>query len=311
MRQADATPLLSDSPFEDVAPHWSVEIEGHRWITHGRERLLTGGIHRGRNPELRRYPMSDVPGLFRTFVQLEPTEEAYLGFANRYGLLGLPHVQVQSRHPVVGERFTGVFGWRVTHLHMLAAVRLWDAIQDGDVRELLHSTPQGNCTAWVFRLDERGTFQSGPTGLHERHPFAAARRFIQSWINDALGQSRPDCKPEMHIGVRVLWHPDRRQYVPRVFPLTLFGLMWWQFARMFTGETRFGECHVCHRPIEYGPDGSFSTRMYCSSACKQKHHRKQVKEAKNLRAKKWSIPRIAKKLQTTPEAIQNWLTKKK
>src|SRR5262245_51276363 len=88
MRRADHHHRLSDSLIEDVAPRWEVEVVGYRWVGGRRERALTG-VSDAARPELRHYPLSDVPGLFRTFAALEPTEDALVGFANEYGLLGL------------------------------------------------------------------------------------------------------------------------------------------------------------------------------------------------------------------------------
>jgi hypothetical protein len=53
------------------------------------------------------------------------------------------------------------------------------------------------------------------------------------------------------------------------------------------------------------------TREFCSPACKQKDHRTRVKKAKELSAKKLSVAKIAKQLDTEPEVIERWLTKKK
>jgi endogenous inhibitor of DNA gyrase (YacG/DUF329 family) len=289
---------LSTSIFEDVAPRWAVEVEGHHLVGKGRDRVITG-VSTAERPELRCYPLVDVPGLFRTFAILEPTDESFLRFADQFGLLGLDHVPVEGGHKnAVGERLVD---WRGAHRQLTAAVRLWDALQDGDVSELLHSTHQGERVRWLFRLDPQESLVA-VMELHESHPPAAARRFLQSWINDSL---------ESHVGVRVLWHPARRKYVPRVLPLTLFGHLWWQLARALTGEVAFVECKTCHKPIEHGPDGFMATREFCSPACKQKDHRRRVKQAKELKSKGWTVSRIARKLQTEPDAIRNWLTKKK
>lgn len=289
------------SPFDDVKLGWAVEVAGHRWVDDCRcidqkpDRVITG-ISDEEKPELRIYPMSEVPGLFRTFAKLEPSEAVFVKFADKYGTLGLDHVPVQGGHKnAVGERW---WDWFVAQREFASAVRLWDAIQDGDVSEFLHGTRrQEGWTAWEFRLDDQESL-TVPMNLHESHPHDAARRFIQSWINEGLAE---------RVVSRVLWHPDRRKYVAGVVPIKLIGFMWWQFARMFTGETRFTECLACQKPIEHGPDGSFITRRFCNDACRQRHHRERVKQAKELKAKDWSLKEIAKELGTDTKTIKNWL----
>jgi hypothetical protein len=147
--------------------------------------------------------------------------------------------------------------------------------------------------------------------LPEDHPLTAAKRFLQRCINKKLPRHNTGLSQAAHVIYQTLRDPEGEQYTLRGVPTKLIGFMWLQFARMFTGETRFGECAVCHKSIEYGPDASFRTRVFCSDACKQKQHRQRVNEAKELRAQKWSVKRIAMHFDTTTDTIKKWLNKKK
>jgi transposase len=59
------------------------------------------------------------------------------------------------------------------------------------------------------------------------------------------------------------------------------------------------------------PETNRSDRRFCTRKCKQKDHRKDVKAAKEMRARGKSIAEIAQHFQRTHKIIKNWLVKKK
>jgi endogenous inhibitor of DNA gyrase (YacG/DUF329 family) len=313
-KERGAAKLLADSIIDDFVAKWVVADGGHRWVTVGKNRVLTDDASYGSKGTVY-YPLN-TGGLFKLFEVVEPTEAGFLAFANQYGLLGVDAVGVgrASEKPfVTGEPWST---WVNVHRRIRQAVRLWDAIQAGDLSRWVHSAGAmgDGTTKWALYDPElrdhkkplRGVI--GSRSLTERVPCDVAKRFLQGWINGGL---------RGHVYVRVLWHEDRARregsepYVVRIVPQTLLGCMWWQFARAFTGKVHYGACKVCGKPLERGPDGFMVTREFCSRACKQKDHRTRVKQAKELKAEGWSASRIARKLDTTTEAIKNWLTKAK
>ncbi len=54
-----------------------------------------------------------------------------------------------------------------------------------------------------------------------------------------------------------------------------------------------------------------SAARFCNQACKQGDHRRKVREAKMLQSAGMNAAQIAKNMNITLKAIENWLSKKK
>jgi hypothetical protein len=113
---------------------WTVAATGYQWADatspfHDKKessRWLIDPTPAGVQGEWRRYAPLRHRGLHRRFAKLAPTEEAILGFANKYGLLDGGELPLK----VTGS--SGVFGgeqldlWVEEIKHMALLVRLWD-----------------------------------------------------------------------------------------------------------------------------------------------------------------------------------------
>jgi hypothetical protein len=295
-----------DSVFDDRGMVWQVAVGEHRWANAAGHRVLTDDPA----TEARSYYPAKEPGLFIRFAELERGEAGFAAFANEFGRLGVERVElgagVTQLLGATGEPWSA---WDRAHTRMKRAVRLWRALEDGEVsaellrpagkpRDLRGTAP----TKWLL-FDPGHDRPVVTESLAERNPIRAAGRFVQRWVNDGLKDGAV---------VRVLWHPDHEQYVFRVRPSTLLGAMWWQLGRALAGEVRLRECRVCRKPIGHGPETPFiASREFCSQACKQKDHRARVRRAKDLKAEGRTVRQIAARLGTTPDVITNWLTKSK
>jgi hypothetical protein len=183
------------------------------------------------------------------------------------------------------------------------AIELWEGIQLSDVSGRIHSSaPNDGERLWIqHRPGDQSNIVKREVNK-ENEPLVVAKRLLQKLINEGL-------KGQVVAGA--FWHLDRKEYVFRVRPESLLGCMWWQLARSLTGEVVFGECRVCHIPLERGPDAFMSTRLFCSNKCRQKDQRNKVKSAKQLKADGRTVAQIAKHFDTTTSTITNWLNKLK
>jgi len=253
------------------------------------------------------------PGLFIEFARLDPTEEAFVGFANRFGLLAIPDYFEPDRNlfPVGSEPWVA---WVDAHRKIGRASALWDSIskdRPGDwVRPTVQRFHKRNRSDWTLTVPS-GFAGAGETetrrfdiGLQSEalSPVIVAQAFLQSWVNAGNdGQAR----------VVAVWDEERKSHVSRVIPRTLLGSMWWQILRAFTGETAYAKCAVCNSFLPLGSDGFRRDKTFCGNTCTQRDHRRKVKAAKSMAANGESVELIAKHFDATPAVIQNWLTKKK
>jgi hypothetical protein len=134
----------------------------------------------------------------------------------------------------------------------------------------------------------------------------AAWRFL---ILESNMRLEDNCAPCLYPRSR---RPE--SYVIRLAPRSLLGAIWWQFARVVTGESRYQPCRVCNRLIEISTGGKprfRADREFCSGTCKVRDHRRKVRDAKKMKAKGRTVRQIAKHFETSMAVITNWLTKKK
>ena len=139
---------------------WSHAVDGYEWVSaipafepdSETSRFITEPSRPGQRRDIEEYPVLHTEtGLFRNFVETEPTEEGILKFANRYGLLGgvkerpgekptsirkhiLPHGENVMTE---GESFAD---WADSIHAMRNAVTLWALIKDENhekLRELI------------------------------------------------------------------------------------------------------------------------------------------------------------------------------
>jgi hypothetical protein len=116
-----------------------------------------------------------------------------------------------------------------------------------------------------------------------------------------------------HVSPVLLLNPERNKSVIRILPKNLLGAMWLQFARAGAGEVHHHGCKVCGKYITISTDqgGSRADRVFCSAACRQRDHRRKVREARAMKAAGKTVRQIADHFDTEPATIEKWLTKEK
>jgi hypothetical protein len=306
-------PLFADEQFRWLVSLAGYRIERVRYSTQLRGPQLEGAvlgdmIPAGAETATEFAPMQE-PALFEQFASIPPSVgDGAVAFANRYGLLGCRSVTHLPPGKKTGPTFSELLDdWEREAAEMRRALDLWHWIEADDRRALKS----------VIRFDHNhiGYYQLSPTHLrHSALPNSlpiypgdvamAGRFFVQRWANEKLKDHAAAFLVRLHATQEIVF---------RIRPKNLLGCIWLQFARVIAGELRYMICKVCQRrlPISSEESGVRADREFCSAACRQKDHRRKVREAKSLKEQGRSIAQIAKHFGSTRETICNWLTKEK
>jgi hypothetical protein len=270
-------------------PHDAKDLAEKRFL---RWRSVDNRVHRAN-------PLAANPTLFRVFAQLEPTEEAFLAFANEFGWLGVA-LLLQGEVTAEGQRVVTfnsraegepLWRWRSEHQNMAAVNLVLTAIQDENVQELRN----------LFVIEDDGVrYESGVSfewicstrmqlkewlwewGNQARTEEERIIRFASGWaqrqINEAMaerGASRRSL-----TSVRVLFNHESRSMRLHVTPDTLLGAMWLQCARVLSENPKFRTCENCGKWFELSPDLRRRHAIYCSPRCKVAAYRKRNPKGK-------------------------------
>jgi hypothetical protein len=234
-------------------------------------------------------------GLFREFVELQPSEPQILGFANKFGLL-----TEGSNLPVDTE-----FGRTLVHAETLQlwqdeiralslAVSLWDAVGAGGGRL------SSELKAALVRRELPLTVQRA---LHvtDDDPTMTALSAIQRQTDAHLRQ---------HVDSRLLFRENQPRLQLRLQPLNLLGALWLQFALAVDLLKRFVKCAECGAPFEVSRGlrtGKRPDAKFCSARCRVGHYRGRIEQAQRLRSSGLSPKQIASKLNARVSVINGWL----
>lgn len=228
----------------------------------------------------------EATGLFRDFATLDPTDDAILGFANRYGMLtnGRLHISCDDSGDDDDDAdFPGepLSLWIEEIARMNFLLRFWQLVQISDKRGL------EQYIRWTdvfghrgFRFDDRfGAFTTrdilGAPWLErvvrQRDLLFAARFMLDSLVTEQLGG---------RIGA-VLIRDSLERASLRFGPQDLRTALWLQFARAIEGGKEYQQCEHCRMWYEIGSrEGARSDKKFCSPACRARHWRELKTPAK-------------------------------
>ena len=275
--------LLSDP----IQFSWGVPRRGYEWVmgaplkpSHAGEvyRYLSESGKRSRPSEWRLYqPLETHSGLFRDFAMLEPTEDAVLRFASKFGRLGDPidefMVRVGSETVEVGER---LWDWGTEISAVRRIFELWEAARErkvGWLKKFIRWEGQRLvyfCTQEGYRLGDPidrahgfwsiASAETRPHVLKEFRPgdvVQPALVHVQRIVNEAL---------DGHVSARLLRVNDqiRMCHVPK----SLRSALWLQFGQAVAGNKNYRQCARCPRWFEIGPRAGRRDKMYCGVSCR-------------------------------------------
>lgn len=216
-------------------------------------------------------PLKAPQPLVRKFTALEAgntddedvQKESILGFANEYGLLGEQVCLLTSDgYPVSCDTLS----FWINQIHAVQRVlRLWDLLcleiwhKEGGASAPYRPTDEPKELRQLFVIgDDYVTYKwQGQMGDRkgllvigsEKHP-----ELLEQWQKKhdlvvaarvALAMLLDENLSEFTRG-KVLFDTSRTEdLILRVVPNSLIGAVWWELARLVTGELRFKQCEVC------------------------------------------------------------------
>lgn len=303
---------------------WIVPTHGFRWVRAKDEHTGVEEDYLATSePEdiatYRAYlPLHMFTGLFRTFADTPPTKEGILHFANKYGhLCEMQYVvPVDYKGRQARAAAEPLSFWQQQIWDMRLAVELWDAVQARDVAAL------GRRLTWTEGPGGTGilydTHLTGDSGEPRYTEWIAApnihperlKRFargdlvmpalyrLQRVVNEHLrGQLSPVLGWDEH-GSNLGLH---------VFPQSLIGALWLQFARAITGRKAYRRCEECGTWFEVSPEAARTNRIYCSNACRTKAYRRRKVQAQQMYAAGKAVREIAEALGSDEATVAGWI----
>jgi hypothetical protein len=237
------------------------------------------------------------PTLYRTFASLEPTEEAFLAFANEYGSLGVDVVLEAAFKPTTSEegkpikqfffadpRNNGepLWRWREAHSEITSIANVLTAIERNDIAvlgqlftttkdnrifygdgtrwQVVCSPHEGDSRSWLWKWAMEGETEA-------EQLLRVARGWSQGRINAAMSNV-DERRRQSLTSARVLLSPERGSFRLHVVPDTLLAAMWLQCARVLTENVTNRTCEHCKKWFEVSPDSRRTNSKYCSDRCK-------------------------------------------
>jgi hypothetical protein len=294
---------------------WRVPKAGFKWITalepsrhEAPQRFLVENWTPPLKPyESRTYdPIKSYSGLFRNFAELEPTEESFLQFANKYGALGIsighmldvdwsemgivPAVCTEGGEPVPES---GSFGesyadWFHSALFMRALVFLWQAADNADLPALTKHLDCSDENAVCFTIAY--SYRSAPfifwadasdrtrRAVRERNYVEVAHDIVRTQIS-------------RHVEAKVVLRQTESATGIFIEASNLLSALWLQFAFAVAGQHVYRTCEHCGNYFQIGPNGEMrSDAVFCSNACRQAKYRKKVVTKKLRKGKQAKKP---------------------
>ena len=228
-------------------------------------------------------PLREEPSLFKNFASLNPTENEFLAFANKYGWLGrgtATHGNVKSNE--------SIDLWEFHHFKLRRAVALWEMSRRGDFKglkkflEWYPGNENGFPAGWHYDDQPYGTGRIPDLpGIPYREDdvFTPAVVRLQSMVNEKLEEN--SCPGIVHSS-------EGGRPSLQIIPKNLLGAMWLQLAAAMAGSKEYRACADCGKWFEISRDGRAGRggtmrKLYCNSACKLRDFRR--KKAEKITAK--------------------------
>ena len=184
--------------------------------------------------------------------------------------------------------------WKREIQTIKSAVTLWDAINDGNKKELVRFRSQFDLLQLPLAVRRR-------LHLDKADPLMAVLGAIQ---RDA------DARLREHVAARLVFSGDNPRLRVCLMPQNLLGALWLQFATSVDVLKSFLKCAQCGAPFEISRaprTGKRTDARFCSARCRVKHYRGRIERARRLRAAGRSEVEIARELKTQLSTVRGWL----
>jgi hypothetical protein len=258
--------------------------------------------------------------LYRTFADTDPSKDAILSFANRYGMM---QCDVRALLQQQGRQCAGIAEALELWLHWLLiiheSVRIWDLGIKENRRELTKSfehradgfyylMPRHTASRFGTRLSTEvetpvstqiclGLFEApiAEVGLVDAALIWALRNVssLMGWVN-VQRVPRRDAKRRAFVYLK-----DE--------PVNLLGAIALQLALAIQNATPSKRCKGCGRWFEVAPDKNRKDRLTCSGTCRNRLHLNRRSQARELQAEGKTLKQIAKQLGSEEKIVRTWI----
>ena len=218
-------------------------------------------------------PLKIAQPLVRKFAALEAgsttdeviKKESILSFANEYGLLGERVDLVCPDNSLIP---CDSLSFWINHIHNVYRVqRLWDLLcleiwdkeggacnpyrpsdDPSELRQLFETSDEGVIYKWDGRMGDIRRQVIVSTYVHpDLLPLWQQTRDLIMVARVALAMSLDENLNVFTHGKVLFDTHGGQDLILRVVPNSLIGAIWWELARLVTGELRFRQCEVCGR----------------------------------------------------------------
>lgn len=234
------------------------------------------------------FPLKDEPGISRAFSELSDASAA-LGFANRFGELGLVGVgRFQERYnslPTEARPFgEDIRDWLFEARKLHRLYRVWDALRDEDHAELRriirweHSKKYGVVVTAVFPETETAIANAG-TNTHwlgswrRGDVVEPAKLYLAEQFNGNMyGMASPmlllDTKGRLDKDAHAVLRPYNST-------TSLLGALWLEFGQLASGVRKQLPCESCGKVMDVTSNRSHKRKHdSCSNREKMARYRK-------------------------------------
>jgi hypothetical protein len=237
-------------------------------------------------PGSRKYaPMSENPGLFRTFIDLDSSPASLVNFADKFGLL------------TDSDRCEPVSIWEEAITRMRTVVLLWEEKQTSAPRN-------SSCKTIVsshFKVDWKKRLANPPNreieglvaDIYERHKLnlTNSRQAATLPISVPLADALLKCNAsQVHAQVPEIIAAEINQNLSNIRPIfandpvdhglrlelmpsNLLEAMWLQFGQAAESGKSLRKCPQCDTWFEVFPKAARADKVFCGGACKAKAYR--------------------------------------
>jgi hypothetical protein len=261
--------------------------QGYTWEAAGDDMVLVSV------PDVPQEEYMPHPGLFRDFAFLDPSPEAILRFANRYGELG----------PKTGQReYLSQWVSRINSFRWL--VELADALDNGSeegLRDALGTLTDADRRAVAEVLGVPPSRVKFAKFCHAELIQAAAAHIGTVLLTRRAFFEGLSVRGELFMGKAQI----------RFMLADLLAFMFWQFGVSLVISRKFRQCQNCGKCFQVAPGTGRADKATCSGSCRFLLYRKRKQRAIELQAKGWNVRKIAKEVGSDVSRVKRWVSTNK
>jgi hypothetical protein len=226
--------------------------------------------------------------IFRDFACCEPTPEAVLAFANRYGAL-------RQR-----LEFDTLTSWREGIQQMSQLVCLSDAVTAGECKKISQALEP-------FRADPALATAADIRPIRQKHEHGE-KVSRNELAHAAVMRLYHAISPLERLEPEGTWHSLSGNVALSLRYADLLDFMFSQLGHALLGGRQFRPCVACGKWSLLQPGVNRADRITCSAYCRLRLYRQRRARAVELHRRGWSPQKIAQEIGSDVSKIRQWLS---